>query len=246
MNRIDKTRVLVINAISTDKHNKPRLDYLSKFIASDTELAVTNLSSGYESLEYLTQELFNSALLIELVKQAEKDGYHGILLNCFYDPALDAAREAVSIPVVGAGEANLFLGSRLGHKFAVLATSKKEVAVIEQHISHYHLSHCCAGVFPIGIDVPTLQSKGITDAMTATLADQIKKATEAGAEVLLIACTAATGVIEVLSKLTDMPVLDPGVTAIKVTEMAASLYHTTGISHSKTGLYSYQDNATFH
>ena len=55
--------------------------------------------------------------LIEKAVQAEKDGYDVIGLYCSGDPAMDAIREAVSIPVIGAGQSSLQIAVGLGSGF---------------------------------------------------------------------------------------------------------------------------------
>ena len=41
--------------------------------------------------------------------RAESEGYDAVVLYCFSDPAVDACREVVSIPVVGGGQASCLL-----------------------------------------------------------------------------------------------------------------------------------------
>jgi allantoin racemase len=52
---------------------------------------------------------------------------------------------------------------------------------------------------------------------------------EQGAEALILGCGATTGLASRVSGALELPVLDPGLTAVKYAEMLVSL----GLSHSK-------------
>ncbi len=237
----DKVKVMVVNAIATDRYNKQRLDFLTQVINPNTQLDMVSIKHGYESLEYMNQELVNVVDTVRCVKDAEKAGYDSVLINCFFDPGLDEARELVRIPVIGAGEASLFHTSRLGHKFAVLATSRKSIPIIERHIDAYHLDKKCAGVISLGIGVPRLQQEGLSEEIKSIVLKQIDKAIELGAECLTVGCTASLGIGKQLSDISPIPVVDPCIISVKTAEMMGSVYQLTGLSHSKYNAYSYQD-----
>lgn len=65
--------------------------------------------------------------LIEKAVQAEKDGYDVIGLYCSGDPAMDAIREAVSIPVIGAGQSSLQIAVGLGQRFSWITSADSDV-----------------------------------------------------------------------------------------------------------------------
>lgn len=52
--------------------------------------------------------------------RAESEGYDAVVLYCFSDPAVDACREVVSIPVVGGGQASCLLAPLVGRQAGLL------------------------------------------------------------------------------------------------------------------------------
>ena len=57
------------------------------------------------------------------LKKANQDGYDAVILACFSDPGLDAAKEISTIPVIGIEEATLHIAAMLGAKFSIMTTA---------------------------------------------------------------------------------------------------------------------------
>ena len=56
----------------------------------------------------------------ELAIEAEKKGFDGVAMGCLDEPGVDAAKEVLSIPVVGECEAAMHYASLVGRKFSFL------------------------------------------------------------------------------------------------------------------------------
>jgi allantoin racemase len=56
----------------------------------------------------------------ELAIDAEKNGFDGVAMGCLDEPGVDAAKEVLSIPVVGECEAAMHFASLVGRKFSFL------------------------------------------------------------------------------------------------------------------------------
>lgn len=229
--------ILIVNAISTDTYNARRMELLQPGLHHGTHLEMVSIDHGFPSLEYMNEEMVNAIYAVDKVVWGEENGFNAVLINCFFDPGLYEAREKVSIPVVGAGEASLCLSARLGHKFAVLATSEKSIPKIERSIERYHLDKDCSEVLSLGIGVPRLQEEGLSDEISAILRRQIDKAMAGGAEAITVGCTASIGIGKLLSQISPIPVIDPAIVSLKITEMMGSLYRNSGLSHGKTCSY---------
>ena len=72
------------------------------------------------SIESLYEEYMSTPRLFEMVVEAERRGFDAVLTGCFGDPGVDAARELVSIPVIGPGEASLHTACMLGYRFSII------------------------------------------------------------------------------------------------------------------------------
>ena len=60
----------------------------------------------------------------ELAIEAEKNGFDGVAMGCLDEPGVDAAKEILSIPVVGECEAAMHYASLVGRKFSFLIPGK--------------------------------------------------------------------------------------------------------------------------
>ena len=86
-------RIMIINpntSISMTDHIREELMPLKR---SDTELTVTCPDKGPETIESAYDEAFATPPTLGLVKKANLEGYDAVVLACFSDPGLHAARE---------------------------------------------------------------------------------------------------------------------------------------------------------
>ncbi len=119
--------------------------------------------------------------IVALAKQIEAEGAQAILISCAADPAVEQARSAVSIPVLGAGTcaaaAALALGRRVGVLNLTGHTPASPAAVLgERQVRD---------IAPAGVD-------NTTELMTAAVeAAAVKALQELAAEcdVIMLACT---------------------------------------------------------
>ena len=110
-------------------------------------------------------------VLAEVDKAAAR-GADAIVIACFDDPALDAARARVSIPVIGIGEAAFHAAMLLGGRFSVVTTLPVAIPIIEENLTHYGLAAACARVRAAGVAVLELEdeSSGAAQKVSAEIA----------------------------------------------------------------------------
>jgi len=85
-------------------------------------LELDSLSKGTVSIEDAYDEAVNEPHILEKVRIAEKNGFNAIVIDCFGDPGLDAARELVRIPVVGVAQSACHLAAQLAPRFSIINT----------------------------------------------------------------------------------------------------------------------------
>lgn len=94
---------------------------------------------GHEEKEFLAEqnldELLAGRAILQEVKQAEKEGASAVIVDCALDPVLSAMREAVRIPVIGAGQAAFVLATTLGDRFSIISPLRSLIPV-------YRRRHC--------------------------------------------------------------------------------------------------------
>ena len=109
-------RIFVINPNSSVHVTDHVRETLEKIKRPDTELFVTCPEHGPISIESAYDEALAAYHILPLVKQANDEGYDAVILACFSDPGLDAAKEISKIPVIGIEESTLHMAAMLGHK----------------------------------------------------------------------------------------------------------------------------------
>ncbi len=220
-------RIKVIVAVSTDRWNRPLAEQYERLKAPDTELAIVNLEKGPESIEAFYDEAFAEPFVVQEVEKASAEGFHGVIIYCFGNPGLYAAREAVDIPVVGIGEAAVNLACVLGHRFAVITEVAHAVPRVWRTIRLMGVVEKAASVR--AADVPVLEM-GDHERLRAAILQTSRTAIEGdGADVLVLGCGSMFGVREEIEGRYGVPVVEPGPAALKLIESLLAL----GLSHSK-------------
>ena len=95
--------------------------------------------------------------LLELVKEADEAGAKAIIIGCFDDTGLDAARALASCPVIGIGQAAYHLASLYGARFSVVTTLDVSVPVLTANIGNYGLKQNLGRVRASGVPVLDLE-----------------------------------------------------------------------------------------
>ena len=133
---------------------------------------------------------------------ANAPGHDAVVVGCYSDPGLHAAREVVDIPVVGIGEASFLTAVQLGGRFAVVAPGYRVRPVIEEAVRACGLDSRFAGV--VLIDEASLFD---ADPLPYLL-DGIKRAVkDHHAEVAVIGGAAYAGLAAQLAAESPIPVV---------------------------------------
>ena len=75
----------------------------------DTAISVVCLDKGPASLESQYEDAVAVPQVVLRTVDAEREGADAVIIDCMNDPGLQAAREAVSIPVVGPAQSSMLL-----------------------------------------------------------------------------------------------------------------------------------------
>ncbi len=225
-------RILIVIPVSTIQWNKPTETYASKCVSPNTKIDVVNLEKAPEAIENHYDVTLAAPASVEAVVEAEGKGYDAVIIGCFDDPGLHAARERVSIPVVGLGETSMTTALLLGNKIAVISTGKNSGVIYERKAMELGLSKRLA--YSSGIDVPVLKLTEDKAKVKQLLLEEARKAIEKfGAEVIVLGCGGMMGFSEELSKILKVPVIDPLLITVKMAETLATL----NLRHSKAWFY---------
>ena len=223
-------RILVVNP-NTTASMTGKIAAAAKGAASPgVEIRAVNPEFGPPSIEGYYDEAFAvPGLIAEIKKAPEADA---VVVACFDDTGLEAARAATQAPVVGIGEAAFHMASLIAEKFSVVTTLKRSIAPIQNNLVKYGLAVRCARVRAADVAVLELEEPG-SDARLRIEAEIAGALAEDGAEAIVLGCAGMTDLAHDLERMAGVPVLD-GVAA--ATTLAESLVRL-GLRTSKRNAY---------
>ena len=96
--------------------------------------------------------------LLTLVRKASDAGAKTIIIGCFDDTGLDAARNIASCPVIGIGQAAYHMAVLSARKFSVVTTLAVSVPILEDNIHAYGFTSKLSRVRACGVPVLDLET----------------------------------------------------------------------------------------
>ncbi|MFE0504290.1 aspartate/glutamate racemase family protein [Peribacillus butanolivorans] len=225
-------KIKVIMPITSDIFNKEILEEVKFYASKTTEVGVTSLDYGPASVESEYDEALCVPNFLEKAKEAEEDGFDGVISDCFGDPGVKPAREILDIPVVGACESSMLFASSLAKSFSVVTVLPNVVPMIENISKTLGVNGNLASVRYVNIPVLEVHDK---DRLKRELYEEMIKAIEQdGAHALVLGCTGFMGVAAELQKRLkqngyDVPVIDPVFAATRLLESLI----TMGVKQSR-------------
>ncbi len=225
-------KVLVIHPVTTAGLEEKFRDYFAG-LARGHDLAIdsVHLKTGPASVETYFDEGFSLQGVLDVVAEAA-GRYDGVMINCFADPGVEAARELVDIPVVGPAEASMRLATTLGHKFSVVSTFRNSGPWVERQARALELEARLASA--VGVEIPVLEL-GRDPGLTARVITEAAReaVTRDGAEVIVLGCTCMAEVAKTVREEVGVPVVEPAAAAVRMLQALLDL----GLTHSKIGVY---------
>ena len=234
-------RIFVINPNTSENmisHIRRELEQIKQ---PDTQLTVVCPDRGPETIESAYDEAYAIPPTLELVKKANQEGYDAVILACFLDPGLEAAKEISEIPVVGIEESTLHMAAMLGAKFSVMTPRKQRIPAKENHVHMRGMGHFLASVR--SLDLSVAEADRDPEKTKRRVLEVAQRAVEEdGAEVIILGGASMTGYARDIEAKLNVKVLDPTAVALKIAETMVDL----GLVHSKRGLFAKPPEKPFH
>jgi allantoin racemase len=200
--------------------------------AAGTRVVGRQPSFGPASIEGHFDDVFAAAGVAEQVHLAAGDGYDAIVIACFGDPGLDAARELTSAPVLGIAEAAFHAASFVASGFSVVTTMTRTCITAERLVQRYGFERSCRGIH--GTDIPVLALERCGDETVAQIEAAARRALacdRSGA--IVLGCGGMAGLCHTLQHRLGVPVVDGVSAAVKLAEALVAL----GLKTCKVGDY---------
>jgi len=208
-----------------------REQLLNSWAFPGTTVIVRDVASGPASIESGYEEALAVPAAVEAIVECERDGFDAAIIGCFGDPGMEAARELVSIPVVGPCESSLLLAASLGHKFSILTIFDSLIAGQELLAYKVGVRDKLASVR--ATDIPVLELMKDPKATRMRLTEVAGAcAKEDRADAFLFGCMTMSflDMAEEISVAVGGAAVNAAKAALKQAETLVSI----GLSHSKT------------
>lgn len=216
---------------SVSDYNEPIATEYERYKLSHLSIEVINLPAGPKELISEVEDVEAAPYVLKEAVIAEKSGFDGMIVYCFDDPGVLAARNLVKIPIVGLGETSMMLAHFVSHRFSILSPGRNP-----HHVRAYVERQChalgydtkLASVRPIIMSPLTMMAEKETT-LPSILQTEISNAIEQdGADTIVFGCGAMSGILETLDPL-GATLIDPGIAALNFIEMLMNI----GVSHSR-------------
>lgn len=208
-------RLLIINPNTTASMTE-KVGHAAMLVASaGTEVVARNPSTGPASIQGVED---GEAALPGLFEEIDKaDGFDAIIIACFDDTGLYAARKRTRIPVIGIGEAAYHYAMLVAERFSVVTTLSVSIPVIQENIMRYGLSARCGKVRASNVPVLELERPG--SVARETISDEIATALlHDNSDAIVLGCAGMADLAAYLSGRHHVPVIDGVAAAVKLAE----------------------------
>ena len=243
-------KILYIQPSVSSKFNQKTSDKFNKIIQLELD---RQMSPGYSLFvkgikyggELPTSEYYVCIAIpyiVEEILKGEKEGFDAAIVGCFGNLGVRQAREVVSIPIIGPGEAACHIACLLGDKISIITTGAviqhKNLKLNEKYHHQFYTSIQrelqAQGLLDRVVSIRSTNrsseggttaftKEGLTSEIKALLKQGRKAIEEDGADVLVLGCALMMGVADKLQDDLGVPVVDSTLTALKVAEMLISM-----------------------
>jgi allantoin racemase len=223
-------KLLVINPNTSAAMTDGIAEAARAAASAGTEIHAVNPSFGPVSIEGHAEEALAAAGVVEQLRLAPP--HDAVVIACFGDPGLDAARELTAAPVLGIAEAAFHAASMLATGFSVVTTMTRTCVIAEHLLQRYGFERRCRGVH--GTDIPVLALEACGPDTVAQIEDAARGALardRSGA--IVLGCAGMAALARTLQQRLGVPVIDGVGVAVRFAESLAAL----GLGTSRLGDY---------
>jgi allantoin racemase len=213
-------RILVVNPNTTASMTHKIGAAARRVASAGTEIVAVNSARGPASIEGFYDEAMSLAGMLQVIRSTA--GYDAVVIACFDDTGLDAARCLTDKPVIGIGEAAYHMASMISNRFSVVTTLARSVPALEHNLHRYGLIARCARVRSSEVAVLELEHPG-SDACNRISAEIGRAVAEDRAEAIVLGCAGMADLADALALEHGLPVLDGVTCAVGLAEAMVRL-----------------------
>lgn len=216
-------------------------------LGPETELHLRYNEQSTYFTNCASMEAYNIVGMLNGLAEGEAAGCDVAIINCGNDPALAAARDLLTIPVVGITEAAMLTACQLGRRFGLITMDDASVAMVERNLAAYRLEDRAIRYRPVrsaGFYEATAPWYEDLDYLRGTVISRFEEVARGliddGAEVIVTACgNFAALTINGYSQIsgTGVPVVEAVAAGAHMARMLGEMRQRHGLTTSKKGAY---------
>lgn len=213
-------RLLIANPNTTQAVTDRIADVARQAASPGTRITAVTARTGAPYIATRAEAVLGAAAVLELLAAHAGDA-DAAIVAAFADPGLGAARELLSIPVVGMAEAAMLTACMLGRRFAILTFSPALEPWYAECVDYNGLGGRCAGIFCL--DEPFADVATVAEEKAAALQALCRRAIAGGADVCILGGAPLAGVAERIADQVPVPLVDGVAAAVRQAEALAAL-----------------------
>jgi allantoin racemase len=188
---------------------------------TEVEVVSFDMEASPSHLEFRCYEALMVEGIVATARDSAISGIDAMVIGCFYDPALEDAREiSGSTIVVAPCESCLTIASSLANRFSILVGRHKWIEQMQSRVDRYGKGNRLASFRSLEMGVNDFQKDhAVTRARIVEEAHRAVK--EDHAEAIILGCTMEFGFFEEVQKEVGVPVIDAVVAPFKYAELLA-------------------------
>ena len=221
--------IMLISGLSGDALKK-REEGLASQASPGVDVRLVTTRAAPPSVDSLPEMELAAPGILERVLRSEEEGADAAVIWGGHDPSLEAARNLVSIPVLGPGMASMYLASMLAEEFCLLVQLPHVLSLAERQVRGLGLWERCTGIY--SVDLPVLELGKPSG--YEKVHEMAVVGVEDGADAVCFGCMAMNDHADRLRR--ELEETYPGVIVIhpgKVVIRLAELLVDMGLTHSK-------------
>lgn len=218
----------------SEEQRRATLAEVAQFAELGIEFDIVTLAAGPASIENPIDDALAAPQVVIEASKAEQAGIDAIIIDCMGDPGLMSAREVVSIPVVGPGEASLHLAAMMGRRVGCVSVVDSVRPMLLAHARAYGLAEKLVSVRTI--DLPVLEIEHNLAKLSQLLyAESQRMIVQERVDTIVLGCTGFLGVAEELEQRlrTEANLQVPVVSPLPAAALLAASMVWGGLRHSR-------------
>jgi allantoin racemase len=224
------------------------LGVLKELAEDGTEITQKFLEKGTYAIDTDFLQMYNNKCIVENILQAENGGYDAVVIGCWTDPGLLAARAILNIPVIGIAEASYLLSCIIGRKAAAITVQPELVPGMNNTLKIYGFENRMIDTRPIRAFDMTNKETGelFIDPFKSVIPKfeaVCRECMDDGADTIIAACgwlgpaLTKVGYKEVQGRKHAAPIIDSCAVALKLAESFVNLKKKIGLLKSEAVYY---------